>query len=42
MVPMLYGWTDIARDAASRQRLFLRDGDVYGSEPEEALTGGAG
>ena len=34
MVPMLYDWTAIAVGAASRQRLFFRDGDVYGSEPE--------
>jgi penicillin amidase len=41
MVPMLYDWNAIAADAVSRQRLFFRDGDVYGSEPERAPTRGA-
>ena len=39
MVPMLYDWATIATGAVSRQRLFRRDRDVYGSEPEKALTG---
>jgi penicillin amidase len=41
MVPMLYDWATIANGAVSRQRLFFRDGDVYGSEPEGSLTRGA-
>jgi penicillin amidase len=41
MVPMLYDWAIIANGAVSRQRLFFRDGDVYGSEPERSPTRGA-
>jgi penicillin G amidase len=36
MVPMLYDWATIATGAVSLQRLFFRDGDVYGSEPERS------
>jgi hypothetical protein len=40
LVPMLYDWAKIADEAAARQRLFFRGGDVYASEPEKALTQG--
>lgn len=39
MVPMLYDWSVIAAQAASRQRLFFRGADVYASEPEGAPPG---
>jgi penicillin amidase len=42
MVPMLYDWTKIEEEPASRQRLFFRDGDVYASEPEKAPAKGGG
>jgi hypothetical protein len=38
---MLYDWATIANGAVSRQRLFFRDGDVDGSEPERSQMRGA-
>jgi penicillin amidase len=40
MVPMHYDWAKIVGESASRQRLFFRDGDVYASQPEKALSQG--
>jgi len=33
MIPMLYDWGNIAREASAHQRLFFQGSDVYASEP---------
>jgi hypothetical protein len=35
MVPMLYDWAKIEREAAAHQQLFFRDANVYASRPEQ-------
>ena len=32
MIPMLYDWGNIAREASAHQRLFFQGSDVYASE----------
>jgi penicillin G amidase len=40
MVPMLYDWAAITEQAVSHQRLFFRNGEVYGSSAEAPGGGG--